>query len=273
MINITQIEDYREIIRIKTKELGHTYKILAENCRIHSSYFSRVMVGKADFSSEQIYLIGKMLDLNDWEMDYFGLLGEVESSGNNNHKSYLNKKIKKIREERQRVLKNLNAEIVELTEKDVQVYYSEVITAKIHTYLCLKKYYRNTPNLLCPILNISQKKLVNELKKLEKLNIISTDDDGKITILKTNVFLDDTNPIFPQFLMNWRLDSVNHISKRERNPEDYHFSIIFTTSKKKKEELRKLFKEFIIESQKKFSSLTKEEKKNLEVCHMNFDLY
>ena len=44
------------------------------------------------------------------------------------------------------------------------------------------------------------------------------------------IFLDESNPIFKQFIMNCRVESLNHINREERAESDYHFSALFSTS-------------------------------------------
>jgi hypothetical protein len=84
--NIYKHLEYREIIRSRAKNVGLTFKSLADFALTHTSYFSRVLAGGANFSQEQGYLIAQALEFSVEETDFFLLLIEFESSSNSHHR-------------------------------------------------------------------------------------------------------------------------------------------------------------------------------------------
>lgn len=183
--------DYRPLIKELSKEYGLTFKVLATSARIHTSYFSRVMQGRASFSHEQLFFIGKDLKLDEEQLSFLMLLGDYASSGNSEHKDFLFKKINKIQTEKRKILNKFETSIYELSAKEVELYYREAVTAKIHILLTIEKYQEN-PSLISKKIFISEKKLERELAKLQTLKIIEN-KKGKVNVLNYNVHLDESH--------------------------------------------------------------------------------
>ena len=93
--------------------------------------------------------------------------------------------------------------------------------------------YRANPNLILKKLSINESKLNEEIRKLEGLKIIDC-KNGLIENLKRFVHLDATHPVSVQNHINWRLESINHLTKRELNPSDFHLSASFNSDEKTK---------------------------------------
>jgi transcriptional regulator with XRE-family HTH domain len=240
--------DYPDFIKDTAKNLGISYKTLATSARIHTSYFSRVMQGRADFSKEQLFLISKDLKLGPEEIDYLLMLGELRSSSLEEHKKFVLKKIKVIQSEKGKLLKKLTKETSELSKEDIAIYYQESITAKVHILLTIPK-YQTTPLLICKKLFISEVKLNQELQKLKNLKIINL-SKSKISIIKNSVHLDESHMASQQNHINWRIETINHLIKRSGNPSDYHLSAMFSCDENGKSEIKDHFKKFIVEVQK-----------------------
>ena len=79
-MHLSTFDHYRELIKSLSKRETLTFRQICQITNIHSSYFSRVMNERADFSQEQLFLIGKSLKLSGWELDFLLLLGERDPS-------------------------------------------------------------------------------------------------------------------------------------------------------------------------------------------------
>ncbi len=266
-ISIFDYLDYVEFIKDACDNLCITYKALSTSTRIHTSYFSRVMQRKADFSIDQVFLIGSILKLGEDEIEYFLLIHEYESSSLNEHKAFVHKKIKKIRNEKLKLLNKLTEETNELSKEDISIYYQSSITAKIHMYLTIDK-FRLSPNLIAKKLFISDARLGQELNKLKTLNLIVYEND--IIVLKSkSVHLDEANPNSVQNHINWRLESINHLGQRNSNPSDYHLSAVFSCDEESKIKIKDEFKKFIVKVQNTVQS----SKQVDDVYYIGLDLY
>lgn len=268
--NLSYYDDYRQIINDKVKTLNLTFKKLSETTGIHNSYISRVLGKGSDFSRDQMFLVGKSIGLSDWEFEYFLLLGDFQASSDRQHKEFLLQKIKKFKNEHQKIKEILIGDIHEFSNREIESYYLSPLTAEIHICLTLEKYRKN-PELLLKYFTLSKNELENELTKLEQLKIISREKD-RISLNKKVIHLDENHPIMSKFLNDRRIDCLTHLSRKGRNLEDYHFSVLFSTSEEKKQQIKLLFKEFIQKAQKT-SNLPIGTQKNINVFKMNFDLY
>lgn len=225
------------------------------------------MVNKADFSDEQLYLIGKALKLREEELEFFLLLGAWARSSQCRHKSYLQGKIEKIQKKMQRVIDKLENVYTEVSEKDIADYYKATITAKIHIFLTIDK-YRDNPNLLVKKLAISENRLQIELRKLEELGLINI-SQGKIQILKYGIHLDDSHPISKENHKNWRLETMHYLTKNEPKPLDYHLSATFSCDEKAATQIKEEVKRCVV----KIQSLVNKCQSSDEVYFIGLDIY
>jgi len=267
ILSIFNYLDYRNIIKDFSRARGITFKSLATSARIHSSYFSRVMKEKAFFSREQLYLIGKDLKFSEEEMEYFLLLGEIVNSGQSGHKNFLLRKAKKLQAEKRKLSHKFKKEAKELTEKDIDYLYQEAITGKIQMLLTLEKYQEN-PSLICKKVFISEKKLEQQISKLEHLGLIIRKGEG-VKVLKRRVHLDENHPASTQNHINWRIETLNRLNQRNPQPSDYHLSAILSGDEEIKTKIKELFKEFVVEAQK----LVKDNKNIEDVYYIGMDLF
>ncbi len=268
-MNLSTFDDYRELIKSLFKDEGLSYRQVCEKTNIHSSYFSRVMSDKADFSQEQLYLIGKACKLSGWELDFLLLLGERDSSSLKNHSEYVDKKIKKIRNEKQKVLTNLKNITHTMSEQEKEEYYRTPLTALVLMYLTIEK-FRKKPKLISKSLHLEHQIIEIQIRKLMNLNLIE-EKRGQIKIIKSSIHIDESDKMHLPNLVNWRLESINYLQRGQKKDSDWQFSTLFSTTLEKKKKIKALFKKFVVEAQ----SIVGPEPStaDVEVYHMNFDLY
>lgn len=250
--NIFEYLDYRPLIQELSKSLGISYKSLASSARMHGSYFSRVMKEAAVFSQEQLYAIGRNLKLTQEEIEFLLLLGEYNNSGDSEHQGFLKGRITKIQKEKSKLVNKFKKESTELTQSEVDLYYREAITAKIHMLLTLSK-YRENPALICKKIFVNEVKLESELSKLTQMKIIER-KGSLIKVLRSNVHLDESHPASMQNHINWRLQTINHLSMRGNDPSDYHLSASFSCDEETKNRIKEIFKDFVASAQNEVRS-------------------
>jgi len=266
--NISKYLDYRLLIRELSEEKGVSQRSLAESASVHASYFSRVMAGKADFSHDQLFSIGKDLGLVSWELSYLLLLGEHASAGTAQLKGFLRARIQKIQEERQKIFRDQSGVEMLREQERIESYYADPLTAKVHICLTIKR-FREKPLLIAGRLNVSEARIHSELEKLGKLGIIERDHRGAVTGVKFNIHLDENHPLSAQNHANWRLESIRKIQEREKKPSDYHFSAVFSTDTEAKLKIKDMFKAFVLAAQSEAS----EQRANEDLCVISFDLF
>ncbi len=272
-INIFEYLDYRDVIKNFSKFKKITYKTLATSAGIHTSYFSRVMQNLADFNLDQLYFIGKDLQLKDDELEYFFLLGKSQAAASQQVKKYFLTQIENLQKKHNKLINKLERIDHSFSFGDYEIYYREVVTAKIHMLLTIDKYLSNA-TLILKKLNIDEAKLNEELIKLQSLNIIKIInmdqlDSIKIRLLKRSIHLEESNPLSFGNHINYRLENIQKLTKRRIQNSDYHFSVLFSSNEKTKAKIKELFKKFIVETQHLVVSGDSPE----EIYFIGFDLY
>ena len=162
--SIFEYDCYRDVIKHQSVLHNITSKSISSAVQIHSSYFSRVMKGKADFSDDQLYKIAKVLKLKDVELDFFLSLGSLSRSSHFQYRRFCEEKVGRLRRTHLKVSGRLKRVDTDLSEKMVATYYEEAVTAKIHMYFTIEK-YRVNPGLICRRLHLSEVKFQNEMIK------------------------------------------------------------------------------------------------------------
>ncbi|MEK6706511.1 MAG: DUF4423 domain-containing protein [Bdellovibrionota bacterium] len=260
--------DYRAYITMVSRKKRISFKHIAKRCGIHASYFSRVMVNKAHFSQEQLFGIGNFFELREEQLRYLLLMGQHDSSGNDSHRVYLKNNLLSIQAKRQQVAEKLkDASHIRADSKEIDEYYRETVTAKIHMYLTINK-YRLSPQLIAKKLHLSASKLEQELKKLEKLGLI-TIKDNTISMLHKSIHLEEHHPASPSNHINWRLEAVHNLARRESVLSDYHFSGAFSADEDTKLQIKQMLKDVLV----KIQALVAKNHEPESVYAIGFDLY
>lgn len=267
-MNIFDHLKYRTALETAAKTRKITYRSLAMASRIHTSYFSRVMVGDADFTPSQLHLVAQELKFNTHEIEYLQLLLQEETGQNPAYKNFAREKARTFREEHSKLERRLESKPKKLSENELEVYYREALTAKIHIHFTIEK-FQQKPQLVKAKLGLSDAKFNDELEKLSGLGLIQVKKDGTIEPMVRMILLEEANPLSPSNHTNWRLEAIQWLQRREPVPGDYHFSAVFSADEGAKLKIKELFKKFIVEAQK----ATAESPQDDQVYHIGFDLY
>jgi uncharacterized protein (TIGR02147 family) len=248
-MNIFKYLNYREFIKDFAQRLQLSSKVLAERTGIHPAYFSRVLLAKADFSTDQLMSLGKVFDLNSEQTEYLTLLGDHSRSGKAEHRQSLRQRIDEKRQKHLRLSSELkNNEVQNISETDLLAeYYEQILTQEIHMFLTIDR-YRKSPDLIARKLGLSEKRLKAELLRLEKVGLLKQERNS-LNLVRANILLDELSPLARQNHVNWRLHSVQHLMAREATHSDYRFSAAFSADEDVKQKVRQLFKEFAVKVQ------------------------
>ena len=261
-------DDYRDVIKERARLLKLSFKKISDRAKIHTSYFSRVMNGQADFSEEQLYKLGLVLNLDFDSIDFFQLLGSLSRSGCFEHKAFVQQKINELRLKHSNLHQELSDVHTNLNEEEIQTYYRDVINGMVHMYLTIPK-FRHNPQEIATVLGISQTKLENTLKTLGSLGIVTKDDSNNLTVTKKSIHLDDKHPMSSTNHTNWRVHSLSNLTKRDPDPSDYHLSACFSANPTTKIKIVNILKNAIVESQ----SLVNDNTQTSNVYFLGIDVY
>lgn len=266
--SVWEATDYRDIVRRRSRASGISFKSLAGATHIHTSYFSRVMTGKAEFSEDQLYLIGKALQLREKELELFLLMGSAHRTGVANHRNFLQKRINQMRSEENKLTDRLKGVFTGLGEDTIGIYYRNPVTAEVHMFLTIDR-FRQNPRLIARQLGLSERRLESELIKLEALGLISRDGEDQITMNQRAIHLDESHPVSRENHRNWRHDAIQHLIREEPQPSDYHLSAVFSCDEETKIKIR----EHLQKSLAHIQELVSQSSANERIFHLGVDLY
>lgn len=262
---IFEFKDYRLFLKSWSKINKTPLKKLAESINLHVSYFSRVMVGQAHFSKEQLYKIGKAVDFNHEELEYFLLLGDADSSGLIDHANFIQNKISNI--QRAKLQANYGVTSTFHDNSEVMEYYQMALTSTVHMLLTIERFAEN-PLLICKKLEIDEEELLKQLSLLEKLRLIKCVNSSPVEILQETIHIKSTNPLSKTNHINRRIEAIKQIQKNKRVNNQKHISVCFSGNDD--------IANFVSEKFAKFLGELKEEidgQKPTTVYHLNFDFW
>ncbi len=243
---------YRDVIRAYVKEQGSSFRALASVSQIHTSYFSRVMAGDSEFSAEQLFKICKAMALQEADIDYVLLLGDLSRSSHHEHKAFLKQRIHALREEHLRLSDQLEGRMAKLDQEQMENYFSDIRLAQIHMLLTIPK-FRQYPQQMARRLGLSELELNRCLERLNRIGLIRL-KQNTITHVEDSIHLDEHHPLSLGNHKNWRIDCLHHLNRREAGPHDYHFSATFTCDLDTKGRIKELFKETLAKAQSQVAS-------------------
>ncbi len=270
-MNVWNCKNYREMLAfgisqtVKPNNKINFAKIASE-IRVQKSYVTHVMKGRANFNADQIYQIGKFLEFNEEELEFFILLGEIERCALKDRLNSLMKRRDLMRKKNIRSGRSLKDHKKLLAKEKLLVqYYSDPFCSVIHMYLTIEKWARS-PEKLSSELSLPAQRINAILTLLIQLEIIEKIPSG-FTVQKSFVHIPSDFHLAKVNNLNLRLRATDRLQKSPSN-EDYFFSAVFAAEKKTKDEIKSLFLDFLKNISKKVEDSTSE-----NVFFLNFDLY
>jgi hypothetical protein len=225
------------------------------------------MAGDSDFSAEQLFKICKAMQLQEAAIDYVLLLGDLSRSSHHEHKAFLKQRIDALREEKLKLVDQLDGRLVKLGPEQLDSYFSDIRLARIHMLLTIPK-FRQHPLQLAKRLSMSELELNRCLERLRQIGLIRM-QQSTIVSVEESIHLDEHHPLSRGNHKNWRIDCLHQLNSMENRPHDYHFSASFTCDWDTKGRIKELFKEALIKAQKQVA----QSPRNEDVHVLLLDIY
>lgn len=274
-MNIYTSTDYRVIINEVMSEKKYldkslTFQAMAVYIRVQKPYISKVMNGRADFNSDQLYMSCRYLEMSDEETNYLLLLLEYDRCTYPERRKLLMAQIKKIQDSKRdsRTVLKQAVQILDGSTFDASAraeYYLEPIFLIVHVCLLVPRFRRNIDSIAHELF-ISKDYLNEILKKLVTMNIIEI-KDGKIDVLVKNLHLPKDSKIISPHQQILRQRCISRISRVDTDLKK-SFSGTFSAN----EEIRKKIEIEFNKLLGKVEGFMKGE--DLTDCYqLNFDLF
>lgn len=246
-MNIYTKYDYRQILCAvvsERKRLDSTvnFQHMATHVRIPKSYLSKVIHGKADLNSDQLFLVCKFLDFNDQESAYMQLLLEYARTGITARKENLLIEIRQIQTRQLDTKEHIKAVAIGTLSDELTAYYLDPLIQLTHICLSIPRYQKDQ-NLLAHDLRVPVSKLLTAINKLEQMRVISRTKDG-IRLDLENIHLPKNSPVYKSWRNQLKLKAMSRV---DSIPEEnvYSFSVVFSSHEEIRKEIHSRFLSFL----------------------------
>ncbi len=269
-MNIFIKKDYRQIIEAvvndrKRLDTSINFQQMANYVRIPKSYLSRVVHGKADLSTDQLFLVCQYLAFSERECEYMQYLLEYARSGIKARKEKLLREIHVIQAQNFDTEAHINAPATELTSDEVTSYYLDPLIQLTHICLAIPRYQENQM-LLAIDLKVPPVKLLSAINHLERMRLIEV-TNGKIKLLVENMHLPKSAPVYRSWRNQIKLQAINRMDAIA-DDQAYSFAVVFSANEEARREIQSQFLTLLRRIEKLVGTAVPE-----EAYQMSFELF
>lgn len=241
-INIFKYENYKDYIRdsignAPNKGRGMRKK-LSDSIGCQIAYTSHVLNGDSDFNLEQAEACARFFQLDNYEKEYFLTLVSYNRSGTKNLHSFFATKLKELRSQTSSLQKH-TAIKDGLSQEDQLIYYSSWSYAAIHMLVTIKEF--QTLDKISQRLNMSEEEALSILNQLIAMGLIEKNSSQRYLTTQKQIYLNRDSLCIPMMHTQWRTKAIEKVYQKD--PEQIHYSLVFTCSKKDKDLVMETIKE------------------------------
>ncbi|MCB0364668.1 MAG: TIGR02147 family protein [Bdellovibrionaceae bacterium] len=268
---IFEFDNYREFLRAWVREQRSrgqpvTFQALAQQVGIQKSYFSKVLNGEADLSSDQVFLLASSLGLSEDEAHYLELLVELQRTGLADRKDFLRRKVQQM--QKQFLLSSSHLSKSFSSAEGLEDYYLNPLLQVLHIGATLEDGESPpTTTRLSKSMGLAPELTKELIERLEELGVLQKDREKGWVNQMPGIHLKREHPLtkLNHYLM--RAMSLFQIMRRPWN-ESYTLSVTFSADDQAEESIQKEFQYFL----KKVEGIVSQSK-NQKAYQINFDLY
>jgi uncharacterized protein (TIGR02147 family) len=212
---------------------------LAQVARCQPAYFSRVLLGKAQLSPEQAFVLQKTLGHSAEEVSYFMELVDWDRAGDASLKRYHRERIEAAQKAHADLKKRFKT-APQLTREHQCTYYSSPHYIAIH--VCVSVGALQTVAELAAFLRLPRDRVVEALKLLEEAGLV-VEERGKWKVGQTRLHLGNDSALMRQHHANWRMEAIKSLDRGEgpRDANHLHYSAVVSLSEADAVKLKELF--------------------------------
>jgi uncharacterized protein (TIGR02147 family) len=227
---------------------------LAKAMGCQASYLLQVMKGKAALTEDQGLKLARHLKYSDIETDYLILILRMSRAASSELSQYLEEKRKTMYQQSLELQSKVKSKEVLSSHEFLGRYFGSWMPSTIHMATSSKHY--QTAEAIAARFNIEASYVEETLQFLLQANLVVK--EGKTYRYSTeSIYLPRKSALNEAHQSGRRVQVLKSIAKA--NPEDIHFSSIFTLDKKDLETVKKIFTEAIEKSHTKIQASGSEE--------------
>lgn len=251
------IEAIKFLIGQNKPEVKGIQTKLADHIGIRQAYLSRVLSRVADLSQEQILSVGEFFNLDHIEKDYLVHLLNMNRAGTDSLKKYYQEKLNSILSKHQN-MNNRIEKTKDISEESKSIYYSDWIYSAVHSLTAIPNF--QNISAIKEALHISSDRVLEVLGFLVSLGLVKKSDNKYIHSF-SNLHLSSESPYIRSHHVNWRLKSIEDISRNQN--KNMHYTSVVSCSEKDFKEVQ----EIMVAAIKKIREKVKESKDENIYCY------
>lgn len=239
-MNLFEYSSYKTYLHELVANTDFKVSSLAEMAGCNRSYFSQMLNGKAQLTTDHIVNLGEGLEFSELEKEYFITLGLMERSSLIETKAILEKKLNHIRQKSLVLSKKIKSEAnsFELTDEMKGEYYSSWLYGQIHILTSIEDF--QTVETLAAKLNIKANLVKKILNRLREMQLVIKKDLRYIHQSK-NLHIPHQSPHNVVNHLNWRMRAIQKVYEEN----GIHYTATFSIAKKDIAVLKSQLLEFI----------------------------
>lgn len=227
LIQVFEYDSAIDYIKDKIEEKGHGYKsIVAKSVNCQSAYVSRVLGGQADFSLEQAERLNDLFAHSSVEAHYFITLHQRDRAGTRELRKYFDNTLESLKAARANI-KSRVPNVAEISNEERQKYYSSWLFGAVYVMTSIPEF--QNPTAIAEKLTVPRKKVTEALDFLVSIGLVKQ-EEGRYVITGSSLHLPKDSPHITKHHLNWRLKALTSVENN--NPEDLHYSVVMSLSKK-----------------------------------------
>lgn len=238
MVSIFDFTNYRQYLTKWVDAQGdHRYGLkgrLAKALGISSSLVSQVFKAEKTLTPDQAAELVVFLGLQELEGDYLHLLVELERAGTTRYREKLQRKIKLLQEQSQKIGKRVPRN-KELTDEQKAIYYSSWLYTGIRNLTAVPGF--GHAQTIAEQLKLEPAVVQRVLNFLLE-NGLCKEQDGRVTYGPASIHVDRESPFVNKHHQNWRFQAIQSMERRRE--EDLFFTGPLSLSFEAAAQVRKL---------------------------------
>jgi uncharacterized protein (TIGR02147 family) len=239
-MNLFEYFSYKSYLADLVDKSNYKVSTLSELAGCNRSYFSQMLNGKAQLTSDHIINLSEDLGFSELEKEYFITLCLLERASMIKTKDALEKKLNLIRQKSLNLSKKIKAEnkIFEITDEMKGEYYSNALFGQVHMMTSIEDF--QTVEGIATRLGL-KKALVNKILTLLLEMRLVIKKDGRFLHQSGNIHVSAESSHNLVNHMNWRMRALLKVQE----DEGIHYTGTFSISKKDIPQLKSHLLEFI----------------------------